>query len=131
MREDISLAWAVGVDFPRLGARLEAYVETKAAITTFAACKSVSNIPSMTALPVEVLTMIHDALTDMVYLEKLHEWHRAQRCLQGECHARDHSTSKESNEYVDFCARFGRHKDFVMKFQEYFSTKSRGKFVIC
>lgn len=54
----ISLAWAVEVDYCQLGARLEAYVETKAQITTFRACVLRSVFKAVSAMPPELVEMV-------------------------------------------------------------------------
>ncbi|KAL8737242.1 MAG: hypothetical protein Q9181_001861 [Wetmoreana brouardii] len=95
MRSNISLAWAINVGHAQLGARLEAYVETKAAITTFKACVRHTTIYSMSQLAPELVEMIADALKDTAYLQRAHQWLSERKCLLHECRPRDHFTKAE------------------------------------
>ena len=101
MENDITLAWAVSVDYAKLGARLEAYVETKAQITTLKACvaSSCSTHPSISKLPPEIVTAIANALKDIVYVPKIKRWLRAQKCVHNECERVDHFTKQELWKY--------------------------------
>jgi len=95
MQDAITLAWAIRVDHAQLGARLEAYVETKAAISTLRACIAHSDIPSMSNLPPELVAMIVGTLKDLIYLLKIQDWNTARRCLLNDCSFKDHFTEEE------------------------------------
>lgn len=95
MQDAITLAWAVRVDHAQLGARLEAYIETKAAISTLRACVAHSDIHSMSSSPLELVAMIAGALTDLVYNQKIQGWNESRECLQNECKTTDHFTEAE------------------------------------
>lgn len=95
MQDAITLAWAVNVEHAQLGARLEAYVETKAAISTLRACVAHSDIPSMSSSPPELMAMIAGALTDLIYKRKIHGWNIARECVENICKTPDHFTEAE------------------------------------
>lgn len=95
MQDAITLAWAVRVDHAQLGARLEAYVDTKAAISTLRACIAHSDIRSMSSLPPELVAMIVGTLKDLVYNQKIQGWITARECLQNDCKTTDHFTEEE------------------------------------
>ncbi|KAL6712983.1 hypothetical protein ACLMJK_009379 [Lecanora helva] len=110
---NINLAWAVPVDHAQLGARLETYVETKAAITTFRACLSHSSIPSMRNLPPEVMEMIAAALKDIAYVPKIRGWNRASKCVANNCKLEDHySESDVRGAY--FACDYSKHADEML-----------------
>ena len=90
MSNQVSLAWAVPVDYTQLGARLEAYVETRAAVTTFKACILHTTIRSMSNLPPELVGSVIDALKDIIYLQKIDMWNIERRCMEQECNTRSH-----------------------------------------
>ena len=139
MLHDINLAWAVEVSFPQFGARLEEYVETKPAMTTFRACQSISTVTAMASLPAEVVAIIEVHLKEIVYRAKLHQWHRAQRCLEDKCNYRDHFTRSELIAAITECKdetsleTFGmqKHQLYVSDFLNDFIVDYQGKFVIC
>ena len=105
--DKIHLAWAVPVNHARLGARCEAYIETRASITTFKICSEKSKLLSV--LPGEVIGLITDELTDLVYVEKMVYWLCAQNCVTGKCTTKDHFTKDEMQDYYrDFCDDRGK-----------------------
>ena len=96
MKENLlRLAWAIAIDHVQLSARLEAYVETKSAITTFIACIAHSSTPSMSKLPPETIAMIADELKDLVYIPIVQRALRAEKCIRNECRERDHFPNHE------------------------------------
>ncbi len=95
MQDAVTLAWAVKVHHAQLGARLEAYVETKAAISTLRACVAHSVIPSMSSLPPELVAMIAGLFADLLYQRKIQGWNIAKACLQNHCITTDHFTEAE------------------------------------
>lgn len=90
MNDKVHLAWAVKVDHAQLGARLEAYKATKAAVTTLKACMVHSPIRAMSQLPPEVVDMISDDLKDIAYVPKIRAWLAIDRCLRHTCSPREH-----------------------------------------
>ena len=95
MEGNISLAWAIEVDQAQLGARLEAYVSTKAAITTLRSCLARYLLPPSVHIqnrniPQEVIDLIADAVKDAVYIPKVQDWTRSQKCVQAKCLVLDH-----------------------------------------
>lgn len=81
MRAHISLAWAINVDHAQLGALLEAYVFTKATITTLRACMSHLSKP----LPTELIDLIGDVLKDTTYRSTIAAWNSARFCVKPNC----------------------------------------------
>ena len=141
MKDGICLAWAVRVeDYSQLGARLEAYVEAKATITTFEACKlHASSSSLLKQLPKEIMREIAEALTDMIYIPKIKYWQRVQKCLNGRCRTKDHQSSHYSSYYdeddSDCCSyesAFEEHQetleDQIHKLENEDSEKSRFAF---
>ena len=110
MEAKISLAWAIEVDSAQLGARLEAYIETKAAVTTLVACLSryrlppKAHIPERT-IPREIIDLIADAVKDADYEPRVRAWTKSRRCAQNKCETLDHLTQADINgiirSYVD------------------------------
>ena len=95
MEGKISLAWAIEVDQAQLGARLEAYVSTKAAITTLRSCLARYLLPPSVHIqnrniPQEVIDLIADAVKDAVYIPKVQDWTRSRKCVQAQCLVLDH-----------------------------------------
>lgn len=90
MTHHINIAWALKVNHDQLGARLEAYVETKSVVNTLRACLLRLSLPSKSTIPPEISQMIVDKLRDASYLPKILKWHRRRRCVQDECETLDH-----------------------------------------
>ena len=99
----MNLAWAIKSNHVRLSARLEAYVETKPAISTFVACIAHSTVPSMSNLPLEIVTLISDELKDLAYIPKVQRAVRAEECVHNRCEQRDHFTKHELYSLCDEC----------------------------
>ena len=55
MPSKVTVAWAVPVDAATLGARLEAYAETKAATRTFRLCAKYASDSVIESLPEEII----------------------------------------------------------------------------
>ena len=119
MDSKISLAWAVSVNYAQLGARLEAYVETKPTITTFRACLPLSPIPSVSNIPREVVELIEEALKDMVYFPKVRDWLKDCKCIRNECGFRDHFPEEDddasiySEDEIEWDGRSERHQEIL------------------
>ena len=107
--QKISLACALKVDHSRLGARLETYVETRAAITAFRACISHSTFSAMGSLPAEIVAKIQAALQDLNYIPNARQGFHAGECAPDECTVRDHSSESEVRRAYRVCN--GREKD--------------------
>ena len=95
MGHHIDIAWALKIDHAQLGARLEAYVESKSAITILRACLLRLNLPSNSSIPPEISQMIVDELRIASYKPKIYKWHQGRRCVQDECNLLGHFTRKE------------------------------------
>ena len=140
MDSKISLAWAVSANYAQLGARLEAYVETKPTITTFRACLPRSPIPSVSNIPLEVIETIEGALKDMAYFPKVRDWLKDCKCIRNECGFRDHfpdddDVSIDSEDDITWGERCERHQeiidDHVHKVTHPASDPIVGKFARC
>ena len=66
--------WALEVDDTRLGARIEAYVLTKAQITTFRLVVQNYNLGPLHSLPAELVEGIFNELKDLVYKDRMAYW---------------------------------------------------------
>ena len=140
MDSKINLAWAVGVNYAQLGARLEAYVETKPTITTFRACLPHSPIPAVSNIPLEVIETIEEALKDMVYFPKVRDWLQDCKCIRNECGFRDHFPERDDasidfEDDVEWDGRIQMHQgildDHVHKVTHPASNRTVGKFARC
>ena len=89
-QNDIILAWAMPISLSQLGARLETYATTKAAITTFqiAARKRMLAIPH--TLPEEIIGMIASKVRDVDFKPKMKLWAQINRCLANKCNPLSH-----------------------------------------
>lgn len=89
IRGKIKLAWAMPVDDVQLAARLEAYVKTKAPVTTLQLCITHAVSHPISNLPPEVVTMVTDHLKQMVYQEKIRDCNALGPCqLTTQLHVR-------------------------------------------
>ena len=70
----ILLAWAVPVDLAWLGARLFAYVRTKATITTLRLVSKNSPLTACRSLPEEIISLIAIEVREMVFQLKIDDW---------------------------------------------------------
>ena len=100
MEGKVSLAWAIQTDHAQLGARLEAWIETKAAITTLKACFRHYRLPPKAAspkrgIPPEIVTLIANEMKATVYERRVQRWTKVQRCMELECDTLDHFTSRD------------------------------------
>ena len=80
-KNSIIIAWATPVNLAQLGARLEAYVETKAAMTTFRLAARHSALAILHNLPEEIMEMIAGNVRDSVFRKKWRTWTRIGKCL--------------------------------------------------
>lgn len=76
MSNTVRLTWAVPVSAHLLGARLEAYGESKAAISTVRLCAQYANLSGtpLARLPTEVLNQIVGFVSDSIFEERLPDW---------------------------------------------------------
>ena len=81
MPSDIIVAWAIPVSLAQLGARLFAYVETKAAITTFRLVARDTTVTACHSLPEEIKSLIASKLRDIVFKHRMKEWVKIRKCL--------------------------------------------------
>ena len=100
MEGKVNFAWAIEADHAQLGARLEAWIETKAAISTLTACFKHYRLPAKGGLPArgipeEIQTMIANELKTAVYEERVQRWTRVQRCVELNCETLDHFTPRD------------------------------------
>lgn len=96
MANNITVAWSTPVDACALGARIETWVETKAAITTLRL--SVQHAKSSTPsgrLPPEVVENIAGCLRQSFFEERLEDWEKFARCCEGSCSTSDHFSKED------------------------------------
>lgn len=92
----LTVAWATPVDCVALGARLEAYVETKAAISTFRICtQQAPTGTSLARLPAEVLGLVGALVQDFVFEDRQRAWIQDLCCCQWDCRPIDHFSDVE------------------------------------
>ena len=89
-QKDIMIAWATPVQVTQLGARLEAYAETKSAITTFRLAASHTMLAGHRSLPQEIVSTITSMVRDHAYKLKRKEWTKLSKCLANTCTAFSH-----------------------------------------
>ena len=97
--EDITIAWATPVDPVALGARLEAFAETKAATSTFRLCAKYASDSSIERLPPEIIENISSAALDLAFSERIHGWIKAHACLVNTCND-DHDFSNDEIDWL-------------------------------
>ena len=139
MDHHIDIAWALEIPHAQLGARLEAYIETKPTITAFRACLRQLRLPPKAEIPPEILQMILNALRDATYEPKISMWDQGRRCLQDDCETVDHFTRDYIADYkfthpseIDellWKERTEQHlitvEDYLLKFEPPKSPESR------
>ena len=96
--DNIIIAWAIPVRLEPLAARLQAYVETKAAITTFRLAVRHSAIGVCQITPEEIISLIASFIRDEASTRKMRNWTAVTRCLNNTCdklsHLSRHDTSR-------------------------------------
>lgn len=95
----LSFGWAVDTYHAQLGARLEAYVATKAALTTLRASIRHSATSSMRRTSPEITEMISNALKDSVYNDLIGRWNHEAKCIRDVCNSIDHFSDTELSSY--------------------------------
>lgn len=108
MSSTSTVTWAIPVEACLLGARLEAYVESKATISTLRLCAKKGN-PSeapLAKLPQELTEEIVKHVQHPLIEKKLQEWKDMTYCLEGKCqYLRGHKNDHSLNHHV----RLDRH----------------------
>lgn len=84
MANTVRLTWAIPVTAHLLGARLEAYVESKATISTFRLCARHGNpaVAPVAKLPAELINEILGHVGHSYFEEKLPRWADTTRCMK-------------------------------------------------
>ena len=100
LQNHVNLAWATPFHLAQLGARLEAYAETKAAITTF---RFAARSKFLSKLPEEIISNIADKVRDTVVRHKMIKWTKINSCLSNTCTSSSHLRRSD----VDFVDNFG------------------------
>ena len=93
----MTLAWAIPVKTQLLGARLEAYVESKLLVATFKLCVKYgpSNHAPVGRLPPELINLIVDRIQWPILNSCESRWARYQLCLEDKCSTYDHFTEEQ------------------------------------
>lgn len=99
-QDNIIIAWATPVSLAQLGARLEAYAETKVAITTFRIAVRNSAVTACHNLPEEIISMISNKVRDIASKRKTKKWTTVTKCLTNTCDSLFH-VSKEDLDMMD------------------------------
>ena len=95
--DNTTIAWAARVSFAQLGARLTAYIETRASITTFRLAARYTSSTAFRNLPEELISMIANQAYDHSFYDNVHEWLCIEDCFAGECTTLSH--------FDRFCSR--------------------------
>lgn len=84
------MTWAVPVDTVTLGARLEAYVESKASLHTFKLCIQHSQAGrALGKLPVEMIENVASIFQQSHFEDRIEEWTEARECEDGDLDERE------------------------------------------
>lgn len=85
MENTVRLTWAVPVSAVLLGARVEAYVESKATVSTFRLCAKYGNpiIAPVARLPTELINEILGYIGQSFFEGRLSDWENHIGCLKG------------------------------------------------
>ena len=95
-RNQITVAWAVEVSLAQLVARLLAYAETKAAISTFRLCaEKTTTSPALRALPEEILQNIDQWVRQMAFQARISKLVKLSKCMADKCDVLSHLSSRE------------------------------------
>ena len=84
MERTTRLTWATPVEARILGASLEAYVESKASITTIKLCAQYgkSSLAPVSTLPAELLNMVAGYIEQSVFDERIPVWEESLNCVE-------------------------------------------------
>ena len=101
-RDNITIAWATPVSLAHLGARLETYAETKAAITTFGlAARRHMLASNHILLPEEIISIIVSKVRDVVFEARMETWTKISRCLAKRCTLAAFSSDESDDESME------------------------------
>ena len=87
---EVFITWAMPVSVAQLGARLFAYTETRATMTTFRLVTRNSNFTACHNLPEEVKSLIASKVRDIAFKQRMKEWVKISRCLANTCTTLSH-----------------------------------------
>lgn len=98
----ITLSWATPFDAAELGARMEAYVETKALVLVFKLCvqRAQSEAP-LGRLSPELIEMIATEVHDAAFKKKLKIWHKDLFCCANVCRPSEHLSAEQRKSLKD------------------------------
>ena len=94
---DLIIAWAMPVDLVKLGARLTAYAETKATITTLRLVAGYKTKSTGRNFPEEIISMIASKVRDTVFKRKKELWAKPTQYLANTCTTLSHVPQAELN----------------------------------
>ena len=97
---DIIVAWATPVSLAQLSARLFAYVETRAAITTFRLVAWDTTVTACHCLPEEIKSLIASKPRDIVFKHRMKEWVKISKCLAVSCTIMSHVSEEDIRDLV-------------------------------
>ncbi|KAK6441865.1 hypothetical protein LTR95_001896 [Oleoguttula sp. CCFEE 5521] len=94
---DVSMSWALPVKVDRLGAHLQAYVETLDTIITLRLCNrhGAGSGIFVQKLPVEIVQIIEKLIFREICKAKYPEWQVELHCFENECRPVDHLSREE------------------------------------
>jgi hypothetical protein len=93
--------WALPVPIEKLGAHVEAFIETLPAITALRLCRQFGTGPQcfINRLPVELLKTVESFVVEPARESALHTWKKACRCWELKCDIiEDHYPCEESHD---------------------------------
>lgn len=96
MANSITVAWAIPVDPFILGARIEAYGQCKAAISTLKLCIKYAGSGALAQLPVELQEEIASHVRQPIFEERPNYWQIDKNCCNASCRPLDHLTPEQS-----------------------------------
>ena len=100
MVNNLTVAWATPVNVYDLGARLEAYVEGKATISTFRSCIGNAHTDApLTKLPPELVEIVADYVRRPILERRQKTWEASRCCCQRMCFPTDHLTDAQISNY--------------------------------
>lgn len=115
-RFDLLMAWAIPIDTKLAGARLEAYVESKAAIFTFKTCiQHPHSGQALAKLSTELVEIIASHLRQSIFEEHLEWWTVSERCCLAECECDISDRKKHSSRKDDLMSKVGERGPTIAK----------------
>ena len=92
----ITLTWATPFDAAELGARMEAYVETKALVHVFKLCvQHAQSEAPLGRLSPELIEMIATEVHDAAFNKQLKMWHKDLFCCANVCRPSEHLSAEK------------------------------------